>query len=175
MSAGASSSRPGPAGQVICCDAIAAATIDRLLGRYGVEGVAVPSGRPIPGSYWGAPEAGLVASAIYFRDDTPVHSLLHELAHYICMDASRRLQLDTNAGGNDDEECGVCYLEVLLAAQLPPFDPERCLADMDTWGYSFREGAAARWFRGDGAAARRWLMDHDLIDADGRPNGRLRA
>ena len=41
--------------------------------------------------------AGLIGSRLFVRDDTPVHSLLHEGCHYICMDSARRARLDTDA------------------------------------------------------------------------------
>ena len=41
----------------------------------------------LPGSYWGDSEAGLRANVLYVRADTPLHSLLHELSHYVCMSA----------------------------------------------------------------------------------------
>lgn len=159
---------------IIALARIEPSAVDALLARYGLTGVRLEEGAAIPGSFWGAPEAGLSGRRIYFRPDTPVHSLLHELAHYVCMDAERRRGLDTNAGGDDEEECAVCYLEVLLADHLPPFDAARCLADMDRWGYSFREGSARAWFEGDGIAARDWLGAHGLIDAGQRPTWRLR-
>ena len=59
---------------------------------------------------------------------------------------ARRAALATDAGGSDDEESAVCYLQVLLARRLSGFGAERCLADMDAWGYSFREGSARAWF-----------------------------
>lgn len=34
--------------------------IGALLARFGLELAAVPDGAPIPGSYWGAPESGIV-------------------------------------------------------------------------------------------------------------------
>lgn len=145
-----------------------------LLARYGLIAAPLAAHEPIPGSYWGAPEAGLVGNTIFFRPDTPAHSLLHELCHVVCMDPPRRAGLDRDAGGDDDEECAVCYLEVLLADRLPPFDACRCLSDMDAWGYSFREGSAAAWFAGDGRAAREWLTGHGLIDASDEPTWRLR-
>jgi hypothetical protein len=156
------------------CGELAAGTIDALLARYAVRAEPVAAGCVITGSYWGESEAGLVDDALYFRADTPVHSLLHELAHFVCMDRGRRDVLDTDAGGDDAEECAVCYLEVLLADHLAPFDAERCLADMDAWGYSFREGSASAWFRGDGRDARSWLLERGLIDADERPSWRRR-
>jgi hypothetical protein len=149
--------------------------VAELLEAYGARLIEVPAATPIPGSYWGDSEAGLVGNAIYVRADTPAHSFLHELCHYVCMDSARRGVLATDAGGDDTEECGVCYLEVLLAARLPGFGAARCLADMDAWGYSFREGSASAWFDGDGLQACAWLTRHGLIDVHGAPTLRLRA
>ena len=163
------------AGAVLRVAGLEPGVLGRLIARYRVEPVALPPGAGIPGSYWGAPEAGLVGHRICFRADTPVHSLLHELAHFVCMDPARRANLDTDAGGDDREECAVCYLEVLLAPELPPFDADRCLADMDAWGYSFREGAAKAWFDGDGREARDWLLGEALVDERNRPTWRLRG
>lgn len=157
------------------CGALSRELIDGLVKRYRVHAEHVEVGMPIPGSYWGDPEAGLVGYRIYWRDDTPVHSLLHELAHFVCMTPERRGCLDTDAGGDDREECAACFLEVLLADSLPPFSATLCLADMDRWGYSFREGSAAAWFSGDGREARDWLLDHDLIDGRSRPRWMLRG
>jgi hypothetical protein len=148
--------------------------VEKLVASYGVRLVEIGAGEPIPGSYWGDTEAGLIGDALYVRADTPAHSLLHELAHYICMDAARRASLATDAGGDDDEECAVCYLQVLLAERLTGFGAERCLADMDAWGYSFREGAARAWLEGDGRFARDWLVVHGLVDEQLRPTLKLR-
>jgi hypothetical protein len=158
---------------------VALATLDHdevaaLLAAYGARLVEVAANAAIPGSYWGESEAGLVGDAVYVRADTPAHSFLHELCHYICMSAQRRAALSTDAGGDDDEEAAVCYLQVLLAAQLTGFGAARCLADMDVWGYSFREGSARAWFDGDGVHAREWLLTHDLIDSARRPTRKLR-
>lgn len=146
-----------------------AADVEKLAADFGARVVWVAPGAPIPGSYWGDSEAGLVGDALYVRLDTPAHSALHELCHYICMDDRRRAALATDAGGDDDEECGVCYLQVLLAERLGGFDGAKCIDDMDAWGYSFREGSARAWFEGDGRDARRWLLAHGLIDAQDRP------
>jgi hypothetical protein len=145
-----------------------------LLGRYGLELVAVPSGIPIPGSWWGEREAGLRAGAVHARPDTPLHSVLHEACHFVCMTAPRRAMLDTNAGGDYDEENGVCYLQVLLAGELPGFSRARMQADMDAWGYTFRLGSARAWFERDAEDARAWLRRHALIDMSDRPTWRLR-
>jgi hypothetical protein len=150
------------------------AELDAVAAAYGMRVVDVAPGEPIPGSYWGESEAGLVVDRLYVRADTPVHSALHELCHYVCMDDARRALLATDAGGSDDEECGVCYLEVLLADELRGFGRARCIADMDAWGYSFREGSAVAWWAGDARFAREWLLQRELVDADDRPTFKLR-
>ena len=150
------------------------AGIERLLGAYGVALEVLAAGAKIPGSYWGDSEAGLTRNRLHARLDTPAHSLLHELCHYVCMDDARRAGLDTDAGGDDDEEGAVCYLQTVLAARLPGFSRERCLQDMDTWGYSFREGTARAWLAGDARFARTWLLERGLIDAAGVPTWQLR-
>jgi len=174
LSPEARSAGVGSAHGVVVCGRIPRRRIEALARRYGAEAVRLQAG-PIPGSYWGAPEAGLVGSRLYFRDDTPAHSLLHELAHYVCMSPARRAALDTDAGGDDDEECAVCYLQNLLADHLAPYARARSFADMDAWGYSFRQGSAAAWFHGDGLDACRWLRERALIDELGEPTWRLRS
>jgi hypothetical protein len=154
---------------------VARGDVEAIAAKYGMRVVELTRGERIPGSYWGESEAGLVGNRLYVRADTPAHSALHELCHYVCMDAERRARLATDAGGSDDEECGVCYLEVLLADELSGFGRERCLADMDTWGYSFREGSAAAWWAGDARFAREWLRERALVDAADRPTFALRA
>ncbi len=149
--------------------------VESLLAAYGVELITLSLGAEIPASYWGAPEAGIAGRCVFARADTPVHSLLHELCHYVCMTPRRRKALWRDAGGDDAEECAVCYLQVLLAKRLPGLGAARLLADLDRWGYSFREGSAAAWFASDGAAARDWLAERGLIDAQDVPTLRLRA
>lgn len=153
---------------------IETAPLVQLLARYAMEVVAVAPGKSIPGSFWGDAEAGLVGNRLYLRGDTPVHSLLHEACHYICMPAPRRAALDTNAGGDYDEENAVCYLQILLADQLPAMGRARMYADMDAWGYSFRLGSAQAWFEQDAEDARQWLLDAGLIDVIGQPLWTLR-
>ncbi len=145
-----------------------------LLARYGAHLTLVAPGEGIPGSYWGHSEAGLKGERLYARLDTPVHSLLHEASHYICMTAERRAGLDRDAGGSDLEESAVCYLQVLLAGQLPGVGRERMFCDMDQWGYSFRLGSTRAWFAQDATDARDWLWRHGLIDAAGRVTGAVR-
>lgn len=154
---------------------VGAGQVRSLVARYGVVLVEVGDGEEIPGSYWGAPEAGLIGDRLHVRCDTPVHSLLHELGHYVCMSVRRRAALVGDAGGDDDEECAVCYLQLVLAGEVDGFGRARCLKDMDRWGYSFREGCARAWWDGDGRDARRWLARRGLIDGIGRPTWRLAA
>lgn len=146
-----------------------------LLARYGMELRLVPMGEAIPGSYWGDSEAGLKGAALYARPDTPLHSVLHEASHYICMSPERRAGLDRDAGGDDAEECAVCYLQLLLARELPQCGFDRACADMDEWGYSFRLGSTRAWFEQDAEDARLWLLAEGITGADGRLTGELRG
>lgn len=149
---------------VLLCRDINLDDLSQLLGRYGIEIKPVADNTDIPGSWFGDSEAGLVANELHIRCDTPVHSALHEACHYICMDKDRRQQLHTNAGGDHDEENGVCYLQILLADYLTGFSRERMLQDMDDWGYTFRLGSAQAWFEQDAEDAQLWLISHGLID-----------
>lgn len=146
-----------------------------LLQRFGLDIREAADGQPIPGSYWGDEEAGLEASTLWLRDDTPLHSALHEACHFICMDEERRAGLDTDAGGGHDEENAVCYLQILLADRLPDYSGERMMADMDAWGYSFRLGSARAWFETDADDARAWLKKRGLISPSGEPTFRVRT
>lgn len=150
------------------------AALDRLLARFGLHLVLSADGEDIPGSYWGDEEAGLLGHRVLVRSDTPLHSLLHEACHYICMDQQRRNGLDTDAGGGYDEENGVCYLQILLAEEIPGFGSHRMMQDMDRWGYSFRLGSARAWFEQDADDARAWLQLHGLINKAGQPTYQLR-
>lgn len=147
---------------VLPLSALDPAAVRALLGRHGMTLQMIADGAQIPGSYWGEREAGLIGRIIYARADTPVHSLLHEASHYICMDDLRRAQLHTNAGGADVEEHAVCYLQCLLADELPGYSRARCFADMDAWGYSWRLGSAQAWFAGDAEDAVAWLKQRGL-------------
>ena len=148
--------------------------VARLLAGYGLDLRTVATGQDIPGSYWGDSEAGLQGSTLLARDDTPLHSILHEAAHFICMSPERRVGLDRDAGGDDPEENAVCYLQVLLADCLRGFGRVAAWRDMDAWGYSFRLGSAQRWFETDAEDARQWLLQAGLIDAAGALTGSLR-
>jgi len=150
-------------------------SLTQLTRRYGVELVACAPDDSLPGSYWGDSEAGLRGNVLYVRADTPLHSLLHELSHFICMTPERRAGLDRDAGGDDAEECAVCYLQILLADELPQLGRDRMFADMDTWGYTFRLGSSRAWFERDAGDACAWLRERCLMDAGGRPTFRVRA
>ena len=143
--------------------------VSALLARYGLQCVALSEAETIPGSYWGDSEAGLIGSRLYWRSDTPLHSALHEAGHFICMTDQRRQQLHQDAGGDYDEENGVCYLQIVLADQLPGVGRDRMCADMDAWGYTFRLGSARAWFEQDADDARAWLLGRGVIDAAARP------
>jgi len=154
---------------VLLVNAIDRLALQVLLDRYGLDFQLVAPGEIIPGSYWGEREAGLMGSRIFARLDTPVHSVLHEGAHFICMTPERRAGLDTDAGGDHAEENAVCYLQIILAQSLPNVGRERMCRDMDEWGYTFRLGSAAQWFDQDAEDARDWLMRHGVLDSLSRP------
>ncbi len=159
---------------VLVCSRLQSGELEAVVNRFGATLVWLDDDQSIQGSYWGDREAGLVGDRLYVRGDTPVHSALHELCHYVCMPTEVRASLDTNAGGDYDEENGVCFLQILLADQLPACGRSRMLSDMDEWGYTFRLGSAKAWFEGDAADAREWLEGHGLIDASLNPTWALR-
>jgi hypothetical protein len=139
--------------------------IGRLLERFGITIDHLSPEAAIPGSYWGESEAGLIGDTLYVRPDTPVHSVLHEASHVVCMDDQRRTGLERDAGGDYEEENAVCYLQSLLADALPGFGRQRMWQDMDAWGYTFRLGSAQAWFEGDADESRLWLLTHGIIDS----------
>ena len=162
------------AGSVQRLSDLAPGAIEALLARYDLSLVVEPDGQPITGSFWGDEEAGIVGHKVYARKDTPVHSLLHEACHTICMTAERREALHRDAGGDEQEEAAVCYLQVLLGDEIDGVGRARLMRDMDAWGYSFRLGSTARWFADDAEDARNWLINTGLIREDGQPVFRLR-
>ncbi len=149
-------------------------SVRRLLSAYGLSLQIVARNSDIPGSYWGDEEAGLIGQQLLARHDTPLHSILHETCHYICMDKCRRAGMHTNAGGDYDEENAVCYLQILLADQIRQFGRQRMFEDMDEWGYTFRLGSAQAWFDHDAQEAHGYLLTHGLIDTHDQPTFRLR-
>ncbi|TAN06423.1 MAG: hypothetical protein EPN38_08850 [Rhodanobacteraceae bacterium] len=134
-----------------------------LLARHGLELVQVADGALIPGSYWGEPEAGVIATRVFARPDTPLHSLLHEACHLLVADPARRAAIHTDASDSLEEEDATCYLQILLADDLPDFGRARAFADMDAWGYSFRLGSARAWFERDAEDARAFLQMRGLL------------
>lgn len=148
--------------------------IEKLFLKYALTVTPVDDDTPIPGSYWGESEAGVIKSRLYIREDTPIHSAFHEACHYICMESERRTQLHTDAGGDYDEENGVCYLQIILADKLAGFSTDQMLQDMDRWGYTFRLGSARAWFEEDAEDAKQWLQKAGIIDCYNNPTWKLR-
>jgi len=92
-----------------------------------------------------------------------VHSLLHEACHLIVAPPERRAAIHTDASDSQAEEDATCYLQIVLAAQLPGVGSARVCADMDRWGYTFRLGSAQGWFERDAEDARAWLVQRGLL------------
>jgi hypothetical protein len=136
-----------------------------LLARHALELVQVDDGAPIPGSYWGECEAGVIAHTVYARSDTPVHSLLLEASHLIVAAPERRASIHTDASDSQHEEDAACYLQIVLADALDGVGRDRLMRDMDAWGYTFRLGSARAWFEHDADDARAWLLQRSLLSA----------
>lgn len=139
-----------------------------LLACHGLTLAAVPDGEPIPGSYWGDCEAGLIGTTVYARGDTPVHSLLHEAGHLMVLPVERRGQVHTDATDSIAEEDAVCVLQLLLGDALPGAGRQRIAADMDAWGYTFRLGSALAYADHDADEAWHWLQARGLVDGERR-------
>ena len=157
-----------PADDVLPLGAIDVDAARALLARYDLTLQLLADGADIPGSYWGAPEAGLVGTTVYARRDTPVHSLLHEAAHLVVLPPERRALVHTDATDSVEEEDAVCVLQALLGDALPGVGAARVLADMDAWGYTFRLGSARAYVEHDAEDAWRWLQGRGLVSADRR-------
>lgn len=134
-----------------------------LLARHGLVLELVEADADIPGSYWGAPEAGVIGRRVYARKDTPVHSLLHEACHLIVADPARTAAIHTDASDSTFEEDATCYLQIVIADALPGAGRDRVMSDMDAWGYSFRLGSARAWFERDAEDARGFLVARGLL------------
>ena len=139
------------------------ADLQILLARHTLNLECVEDNTPIPGSFWGDPEAGVIGSTVYVRSDTPVHSLLHEACHLIVLPPERRALVHTDASDSVLEEDATCYLQIVLADALPGVGSVRLMQDMDAWGYSFRLGSARAWFEHDAEDARDWLLARGLL------------
>jgi hypothetical protein len=147
---------------------IVIADVVALLARYDLHLQLVGDDAPIPGSYWGEPEAGIAGHTVYARNDTPVHSLLHEAAHLIVLEPERRAAIHTNATDSIEEEDAVCVLQTVLGDALAGVGAQRVLADMDAWGYTFRLGSARAYVEQDAAAAWQWLIARGIVDGSRR-------
>jgi hypothetical protein len=148
---------------LLCLADLAPGDAAALLDRHGLNLHLVADKAPIPGSYWGEPEAGIIGSTVYARADTPVHSLLHEACHLIVAPVGKRASIHTDASESQAEEDAACYLQILLADELPGVGSTRLMADMDAWGYSFRLGSTRAWFERDAEDARAWLATRGLV------------
>ena len=155
-------------GSVLTLADIAETDVAALLARYGLRLVRIAEGEPIPGSFWGEPEAGLIGETVYARADTPIHSLLHEAAHLIVLPADVRAAVHTDATDSIAEEDAVCVLQSLLGDALPGVGAARVLADMDAWGYTFRLGSARAYVENDAESAWAFLQARGLVDAQRR-------
>jgi hypothetical protein len=134
-----------------------------LLHRHGLALERVADGLPIPGSYWGDCEAGVIGNVVHARADTPVHSLLHEACHLIVAPRERRASIHTDASDSQAEEDAACYLQIVLADEIDGVGRARMCEDMDRWGYTFRLGSARAWFERDADDARDWLLRRGLL------------
>ena len=151
--------------QVTCVGDIDFEDAATLLAAHALRLHRIEAGAPIPGSYWGEPEAGIIGSDVYVRDDTPVHSMLHEACHLIVLPLERRARVHTDATDSVPEEDATCYLQIVLAAQLPGVGSDRLMADMDAWGYTYRLGSTRAWFEQDAEDAKAWLIERGLLPA----------
>jgi hypothetical protein len=154
---------PGSVANVLTIGEIDRDALRALLAAHALELIEVAAGAPIPGSYWGEPEAGLIGSTVYVRADTPVHSALHEACHLIVQPPERRAQVHTDATDSVAEEDATCYLQIVLADTLPDVGSARLMRDMDAWGYSYRLGSTRAWFERDAEDARAWLEQRGLL------------
>ncbi|MEZ5456365.1 MAG: hypothetical protein R3F04_09680 [Lysobacteraceae bacterium] len=137
--------------------------VAELLRTYQLQLSHVPDDQPIPGSYWGESEAGIIGSTVYARSDTPVHSLLHEACHLIVLPAEQRALVHTDATDSIDEEDATCYLQIVLADRLDGVGSQRLMHDMDAWGYTYRLGSTRAWFDQDAENACDWLTQRGLL------------
>ena len=150
---------------ILCLRDIALGDAASLLSRHGLTLEPVADGDPIPGSYWGEPEAGIIGTTVFARGDTPVHSMLHEACHLIVLPPERRAAVHTDATDSVAEEDATCYLQIVLADSLPGVGRARLMADMDAWGYTYRLGSTQAWFEQDADDARQWLVERGLLPA----------
>ncbi len=157
-----------------CLKNIHIEAIRALIDRYRLTLKQVNTHEAIPYSFWGAPEAGRYQSTLYVREDTPLHSLLHEACHFICMPPAQRTAQSHDAGGSAEEENACCYLQIVLSDYIEGFSRALHLHDMDAWGYSFRLGSSSRWFYADSTDTRAWLIAHGILNDRNQPTWQWR-
>ena len=112
---------------------------DALLASHGLQLHFVDDAAPIPGSFWGEPEAGVIV-----------------------LPAERRAQVHTDATDSVIEEDATCCLQIILADDLPGVGRHRLMGDMDAWGYTYRLGSTRAWFEQDADDARAFLKERGL-------------
>lgn len=142
-------------------------SIKDLLSHCGIQINCSKPGVKIPHSFWGTPEAGRKNNRLYIRGDTPIHSILHEACHYVCMPTTQRTLEQIDAKGTAIEENATCYLQILLADHIQGYSRSQLMQDMDDWGYSFRLGSANAWFNQDADEVCQWLKKHQVINTNG--------
>ena len=157
-----------------CLNNLAAGGLLLVLSQYRLQLASVNPNEKIPYSFWGTPEAGRLGSTLFARSDTPVHSILHEAAHYICMPAARRKSSEIDANGSAIEESACCYLQILLSDYIGGINRNILMQDMDQWGYSFRLGSAQHWFYADSEDAQQWLINQQVLTLSRHPTWQLR-
>lgn len=149
--------------------------LHNLINKYHLELQILADDEPIPASFWGEPEAGLIGKTIFVKNVTPLHSMFHELSHLICMTEDRRLSVNKDAKSDDEEESAVCYLQILLADLLTGVSSNLLMKDMDDWGYSFRLGSTQAWFQHDSCDSKKWLQKENILNEKGNITWSLRA
>ena len=75
---------------MLCFEKTNTASLRSVLSLYGIKLIEVAVNLPIPYSFWGTPEAGRIKNKLYVRGDTPIHSILHETCHFVCMSKKQR-------------------------------------------------------------------------------------
>lgn len=116
---------------MVCFGKIDTKSIYPVLNHYGLALHQVAKRSEIPYSFWGSPEAGRRKNQLYVCFDTPVHSILHETCHFICMPKMRRFLDNIDAAGDIMEENSTCYLQILLSDHIEGFHRTLHMADMD--------------------------------------------
>ena len=105
------------------CGGISTRVCGHAAARYDLSLEHVADGAPIPGSFWGEPEAGVIGEKVYARGDTPVHSLLHEACHLIVGRSRTGAHIHTDASDSQAEEdatAAICRSSLAIAFPARP-------------------------------------------------------